>query len=861
MTLGTPRISYCPNDIITSAEPGVTTMNVTWIEPTVIGFPATPMTSQSHDPGQPFPIGATNVQYNFTNTADNSFLSCTFTVSVNVVHAIYLGCFQDCREPVGGSRVLPDVRHDNNQMTIKLCTDFCISQTPTMRYAGVEFSKECFCGVEGRDSRFNRLGRIEDAECDMTCRGNPDELQVYLQRTATSVQYNFTNTVDDSLLSCTFTIYVNDTTVPSISGCPDDIKVKTELGSSGISVSWKEPTAFDHNTVVRSRSHAPGTQFPIGSTTVAYIFTDSFGNPALCHFIVTVEVEDTVSPNVTACPKDVETTTELGTTGVSVTWNEPTATDLSGSPFRIRSHTPGTEFHSGVTSVNYLFMDTSNNTANCTFSIIVDTVDSTPPTISQCPDSFVSVGGRHVTWNEPIAFDLSGEINQSRSHPPGMFLMTTTNVAYMFTDSSNNSANCRFTIDVVEDIEPPSIEGCPSDIYVVHELGDSSPSVSWTKPSVLDNYERVVFIDSTHTPGQTFLDGSTQVIYTFADDSYNMAFCKFSVHVEMVDTTPPVVKSCPSDIVAKVELGTPSIAIQWSTPTATDLSGNVTLVSQSHQPGYRFSAGSRNVIYKFADNSANEISCAFVVTVQEVDATPPVVQDCPANIIRNMELGTSSIPIYWSTPTVTDSSGNVTLVSQSHRPGYQFSSGSRNVVYTYADYSENEVSCAFFVTVYEVDTHPPVIVGCPANITTTLETDSTSMELKWIEPTATDASNNVTKLYQTHVPGHEFYIGSTNVMYFYVDSSNNMAICSFSVIVIESTVKRQSGIVSSQRLYEASGDRCLVIATAALVLGVLAILVALCVLLVIFMYIRKSKPKEDIQLKSLTKNEEGSSRM
>ncbi|XP_072037170.1 uncharacterized protein [Amphiura filiformis] len=62
----------------------------------------------------------------------------------------------------------------NDKMTIKMCTDFCITQPTTMRFAGVQYAEECFCGVESAD--YARLGRKEDHECDYTCSGNSDEI-------------------------------------------------------------------------------------------------------------------------------------------------------------------------------------------------------------------------------------------------------------------------------------------------------------------------------------------------------------------------------------------------------------------------------------------------------------------------------------------------------------------------------------------------------------------------------------------------------------------------------------------------------------------------------------------------------------
>ena len=75
-------------------------------------------------------------------------------------------------------------------------------------------------------------------------------------------------------------------------------------------------------------------------------------------------IVDTTEPLITGCPSNIST--ELGT---AVTWNEPTATDQSGTPQRSRSHSPNTQFPIGVTTVRYLFTDTSSNTGACIFTI------------------------------------------------------------------------------------------------------------------------------------------------------------------------------------------------------------------------------------------------------------------------------------------------------------------------------------------------------------------------------------------------------------------------------------------------------------------------------------------------------------
>jgi hypothetical protein len=102
----------------------------------------------------------------------------------------------------------------------------------------------------------------------------------------------FTATDDCGLTdTTTATFTIEDTTAPTISGCPDDITVNADAGVCTAVVSWAEPTATDvccGSVAWTARSHAPGDTFPQGTTTVTYTFEDDCSNVATCEFTVTV---------------------------------------------------------------------------------------------------------------------------------------------------------------------------------------------------------------------------------------------------------------------------------------------------------------------------------------------------------------------------------------------------------------------------------------------------------------------------------------------------------------------------------------------------------------------------------------------
>ena len=78
-----------------------------------------------------------------------------------------------------------------------------------------------------------------------------------------------------------------DGTPPTIINCPTNLQVTAPIGSQ-TEVSWTDPTATDDSggPVTMVRTHASGSTFPPGDTTVTYRFRDQAGNEASCAFTI-----------------------------------------------------------------------------------------------------------------------------------------------------------------------------------------------------------------------------------------------------------------------------------------------------------------------------------------------------------------------------------------------------------------------------------------------------------------------------------------------------------------------------------------------------------------------------------------------
>ena len=92
-------------------------------------------------------------------------------------------------------------------------------------------------------------------------------------------------------------VEVIDTIRPWLNNCPSSVNLITNSWECGARYFWVEPTASDNcGGVTVTSSHAPGSLFLVGLTTVTYTVTDAVGLTRSCSF--TVSVLDNTPPTV-----------------------------------------------------------------------------------------------------------------------------------------------------------------------------------------------------------------------------------------------------------------------------------------------------------------------------------------------------------------------------------------------------------------------------------------------------------------------------------------------------------------------------------------------------------------------------------
>ena len=321
--------------------------------------------------GSQFPLGTTTVTFTATDEAGNT-TECSFTVTVEDEEDPSLEC---------PSPIIQNVD------------------------AG-----ECGAIVEfNTPEGFDNSGEVTLVQTDGPASGEQFPVGT------TTVTFTATDESGNSA-ECSFTVTVNDDEAPQIENM-EDILVNNDPGACGAVVDFNTPAATDNcgiESVEQTDGLSPGSEFPVGSTTVEYTATDTAGNTVTTSFTVTVT--DNEAPAV-ECPEDIIVNAEFGSEFLVVTYNQITVTDnCEGTNVELTSGiASGSEFPVGeTTTVTYTITDASGNSIECSFTVTVEEDNPEPPappsatvtTTASCTDPFGTIT---VETQEGLTYSIDGE--------------------------------------------------------------------------------------------------------------------------------------------------------------------------------------------------------------------------------------------------------------------------------------------------------------------------------------------------------------------------------------------------------------------------------------------------------------------
>lgn len=492
-------------------------------------------------------------------------------------------------------------------------------------------------------------------------------------------------------------------TPPTISGTPtvtlrspDPIVLRAVVGDhDGTALTYSVSIDF---TVVETGTIAAGTPVTTGTIEItntfslgqhAVIFTVSDGQASSTYTTVVNVIDD--EPPVLNVPPNLTVPTDLGSTTAVVRY-EVTATDNFPGVTVIALPPSGTAFPVGITTVTATAVDAVGHRVQKTFTVTV--LDSLPPTIV-CANDLLKptdpgTSNAVVRYTVTATDNLPG-VSVSCAPPSGStFEIGITTVVCTARDMRGNTANCLFTVTVVDREAPTLI--VPTNQVVQMEPGAETVEFNYTV-EIHDNAPGATYFCEPPS-GSALPIGVTNVVCIGSDTSGNNVTNGFSVTVFQISNPgllPPVV-NVPADMSVPTDPHTNAAAVEFTATVTSDVAGaTITCVPAS---GSVFPLGATTVTCTGRDVAGNTASKSFKVTVYDNES--PVIT-LPPSLVQPVDLGQDSAVVTY-TATAADNSGSVSLVCVP-ASGSTFPIGATTVTCNAIDNAGNASSGSFTVTV------------------------------------------------------------------------------------------------------------------------------------------------------------------
>ncbi|MBX2926229.1 MAG: HYR domain-containing protein [Saprospiraceae bacterium] len=283
---------------------------------------------------------------------------------------------------------------------------------------------------------------------------------------------------------------------------------------------------------------------------------------------------------------------------------------------------------------------------------------------------------------------------------PGNYVYTVTLAA----GSTGNFTSC-FGFVTAEDLIPLSIQ-CPDDQSITAGAGQSEAPAFWPDPVVTDNCP--FGLTGTHSSGDLFPIGATEVTYTATDAGGTTAACTFFVTVAAGANL-----ICPDDITVSNDPGSCDAFVSIPIPAAP---GPGTLISSQGGADASgvYPVGATVVTYLYFEGN-DTLTCSFTVTV--LDTEPPVLECASDTTLFIGDGNCDNINYTVPLPVISENCPLVSLTGtrDDGRPlGDAFFPGTTCVLWIAEDEAGNQGSCTMCITV-ELQGNPPQIT-CPPDV-------------------------------------------------------------------------------------------------------------------------------------------------
>jgi hypothetical protein len=348
-----------------------------------------------------------------------------------------------------------------------------------------------------------------------------------------------------------------------------------------------------------------------GSGLPDIVVADAFGE--VVSVLLNQSVPDTQAPAITT-PGDIVVDT-TSPTGMAVSYAVSVTDDRDHFPSLVCVPASGSTFPVGLTTVSCSALDHAGNTSTASFTIRVNLLDTTAPTIETPGDVVVdtpSPTGTVVTYAVSATDDRDESPTLICLPPSGSsFPVGLSTVSCTASDEAGNASSASFTVRVdLLDTGAPTIT-TPASIVV------STPSPDGTavtySASARDDRDPAPTLVCTPPSGSNFPIGPTMVSCTATDHSGNASSASFTVTVNLSDTQAPTIK-VPAKVV--VNATSPAGAPATYTASATDNRDAAPSLKCLPPSGGTFPIGVTMVTCTATDAAGNSSTASFTVYVR-----------------------------------------------------------------------------------------------------------------------------------------------------------------------------------------------------------------------------------------------------
>ncbi len=371
-----------------------------------------------------------------------------------------------------------------------------------------------------------------------------------------------------------------------------------------------------------------------GINTITLICVDECGATDTAITQVTVNLNQ--PPQVT-CPPDI-----------SIDCSASTDPSNTGYPSVTDDQDPNPEITYsdvlGFSDITRTWTVTDNCGSNTDCVQTITLTDTTPPTITTCPDGFTVECVSEIP--EPDInlvtviddCDPSPVVNFISDESDGNSCPETITRTYRVTDASGNFAECAQII-TVDDTTPPTLN-CPPDITI--DCATSPDPVNTGDATSTDNCGA----EPTLTYSDSQVDNVITRTWTATDLCGNPSNCAQTI--TLADTTPPTITTCPDGFTVECVAEIPGPDIDLITVTD-DCDPDPVVTYEGDSSDGNSCPETITRTYRVTDASGNSDICTQIITV--IDTTPPTIA-CPVNL--TIACSDPSDPENTGYPTVSD---------------------------------------------------------------------------------------------------------------------------------------------------------------------------------------------------------------